>query len=150
MLNVTQKSPPIMNSVTTLPPTFVVPKASKDLGKNVATNCPSHPVEESQSRKKTGTLSAEPRRKNHPRKQRSEKYQSVLQLPLLGATTGTRNHFRWYSHLTWKGFLSTVTVKNMVQQTRKSLATHGMQISFPSATMAWDVYLMVVSKTLAS
>jgi hypothetical protein len=101
-----------------------VPKASKDLGKNVATNCPSYPVEESQSRKKTGTLSAEPRRKNHPRKQGSD--------------------------LTWKGFFNTVTVKNMVQPTRKSLATHGMQISFPTATMAWDVYLMVVSKTLAS
>jgi hypothetical protein len=115
-------------------------------------------MEESQFRKKTGTFLAEPTRKNHPRKQGSEKYPSVLQLPLLGATTGTRNHFHWYSHLTWKGFFNTVTMKNMVQQIRKSLATHhmqimathGMQISFPSATMAWDVYLMVVSKALAS
>jgi hypothetical protein len=78
----------------------------------VATNCPSYPVEESQSRKTTGTLSAEPRRKNHPRKQGSEKYPSVLQLPLLGATTGTRNQFHWYSHPTWKGFLNTVTEKH--------------------------------------
>ncbi len=150
MLNVTQKSPPIMNSVTTQPPTFVVPKASKDLGKNVATNCPSYPVEESQSRKKTGTLSAEPRRKNHPRKQGSEKYPSVLQLPLLGATTGTRNHFHWYSHLTWKDSSIQWLWETWCSRQESPWQLMACRYVFQSATMAWDVYLMVVSKTLAS